>query len=750
MRLKSLEITGFKSFAKKSKLDFDAPITSIVGPNGSGKSNVAESFRFVLGEQSIKSMRGKRGEDLIFNGTTASGRQNKASAKVTLDNSDRTLDLDFDEVSIERTVHRDGVNDYAINGSQVRLKDISELLAAANIGSTGHHIISQGEADRILNSSAKDRRSMLEDALGLKTFQYKKIESEKKLEKTEENVKQVQSLRREIAPHIKFLKKQVEKIQRGKELKDKLTVFYKDYLSRENFYLKNKTAVLDGESDPIDSELKNISEELNKYKEEVRSAQAEDAEEGDTSKLVNLEDNLQKIRSERNNLVREIGQIEGEIKSLERVKEREEQEKESQEASIKISEVESLQESISNLNESDFSSVASVISKIKELVSGFIKEKRGADFDDNKEENSFDEDLNNLRNKKKELDVKIAVINKQESEQEKKISDLRKEIESSKTDMLDAERKIFELQTKKSDLDNKLNRLSLQKEALNRDQEEFKRELQEAVVLAGREAVNYEVSEVSKEQALSEDRSEQLDRRRELEKMKIRVEEMGGGSSEEIMKEFTESNERDEFLIKEIEDLEKSSASLKQLIIELDGEINKRFRTGVHSINTEFQKFFELMFGGGEAALRLVKPDAPKKKKDTDIDFDENAPTEEELESEEGIDIHVSLPRKKIKGLMMLSGGERALTSIALIFAMSAVNPPPFIILDETDAALDEANSKKYADMVENLSAQSQLILITHNRETMSRASTIYGVTMMQGMSELLSIKFEEGVQYAK
>lgn len=98
----------------------------------------------------------------------------------------------------------------------------------------------------------------------------------------------------------------------------------------------------------------------------------------------------------------------------------------------------------------------------------------------------------------------------------------------------------------------------------------------------------------------------------------------------------------------------------------------------------------------------------------------------------------------------MLSGGERALTSIALIFAMSAVNPPPFIILDETDAALDEANAKKYADMVENLAGKSQLILITHNRETMSRASTIYGVTMMQGVSELLSIKFEEGVQYAK
>ena len=126
-------------------------------------------------------------------------------------------------------------------------------------------------------------------------------------------------------------------------------------------------------------------------------------------------------------------------------------------------------------------------------------------------------------------------------------------------------------------------------------------------------------------------------------------------------------------------------------------------------------------------------------------------PDEIEEEGEEGVDIDVSLPRKKIKGLTMLSGGERALTSIALLFAISQVNPPPFIILDETDAALDEANSKKYGDMIENLSKYSQLILITHNRETMSRAGIIYGVTMgADGISKLLSIKFEEAVKVAK
>src|SRR5262245_9480142 len=121
MRLKSIELSGFKSFAKKTPLSFEAAITSVVGPNGSGKSNIAESLRFALGEQSMKSMRGKRGEDLIWNGSAQLPRGNRASVKLVFDNSDRSLNLDLDEVSIERVVHRDGGNDYLLNGSSVRL-----------------------------------------------------------------------------------------------------------------------------------------------------------------------------------------------------------------------------------------------------------------------------------------------------------------------------------------------------------------------------------------------------------------------------------------------------------------------------------------------------------------------------------------------------------------------------------------------------------------------------------------------------
>lgn len=247
---------------------------------------------------------------------------------------------------------------------------------------------------------------------------------------------------------------------------------------------------------------------------------------------------------------------------------------------------------------------------------------------------------------------------------------------------------------------------------------------------------------------LESDRKLQEERKRSLERLKIRLEESGISGAGDVLKEFKDVTERDEFLARELLDLEKSAESLKELIKDLETRLAHEFATGIAKINSEFGKLFTTMFGGGDARLTLTKI---KKRvsaaEDPDIDIDE----ENADETEEGLDISVSLPRKKIKGLMMLSGGERALTSIALLFAISAVNPPPFIILDETDAALDESNSKKYGDMVEALAQRSQLILITHNRETMSRAGVIYGVTMgSTGVSKLLSIAFEEAVSVAK
>ena len=302
MYLKSIELSGFKSFAKKNTFEFESPISAIVGPNGSGKSNVAEAFRFVLGEQSIKSMRGKRGEDLIWNGATTEPRSNRASVKVLFDNSKKIFDIDFSEVTIERTVHRDGLNEYSINGSVVRLKDVIELLARAHIGASGHHIISQGEADKILSASPKDRKSMVEDALGLKLYQYKRLESERKLKKTFENIEQVQALRKEIAPHLKFLSKQVEKLEKTESMRQELLSLSKEYFKKEELYLTHEKSEIIKARQPVDEALEKLSKESKEAK-----------------KVIELESGLSEAQKRKDGITRELGKLEGLIMAEEKM-----------------------------------------------------------------------------------------------------------------------------------------------------------------------------------------------------------------------------------------------------------------------------------------------------------------------------------------------------------------------------------------------------------------------------------------------
>ncbi|MCI5108565.1 MAG: AAA family ATPase [Candidatus Pacebacteria bacterium] len=739
MHLKSLEISGFKSFAKKAELDFNTKVTAIVGPNGSGKSNVAESFRFVLGEQSIKSMRGKRGEDLIFNGSGDVLRMSKASVKIVFDNSKRFLDIDFDEVSIERTVHRDGNNEYWINGSSVRLKDVSELLSKANIGSTGHHIISQGEADRILSANIKERKSMIEDALGLRVYQYKLAESNKKLEKTEDNIREVGLLRKEIAPHLKFLKKQIEKIEKAEELKRQLEALYGEYLKREYVYLEKEKDALEKEGKDPKEKLERLEKELKDANEKLESSKEKDEK---SEELLSLEKEIQMVRGEKDSLTRELGRVEGEIQSQKRLIQRQEEQFSSNQP-IPFDEVKNLslqvEKDLDSISiEEDFSVVRGVLLKVRESIKTFISRYQNTESDLLKEARS---DVNKLEGEKGDIEKQIEEVDIKSNSINSKYEKIQKEIEAEKDSERSAETAVFRIRAERNEVQSILNDIKNREIIYLKDKNNFDEELKEGMVLIGSKITSFKIFQIEGE----ESREKQESRRKELEKMKIRLEDMGG-SSDDVVKEYKEVAEREEFLIKELEDLEKTSSSLKDLIVDLRNQLDTEFKDGIRKINTEFQNFFSLMFGGGNASLSVVEA---QKRKKSDLDIFSEEEIEEEVE--EGIDISVSLPRKKVKGLMMLSGGERALTSIALLFAMSQVKPPPFIILDETDAALDEANSKKYGDMIENLSKHSQLILITHNRETMSRAGVLYGVTMgTGGVSKLLSVAFDEAVVVAK
>lgn len=746
MRVKSLEISGFKSFARKSIFEFGAQVSAIVGPNGSGKSNVAEALRFVLGEQSLKSMRGKRTEDLIFNGSKSVERQNRAKVTIAFDNSDRAFPLDFDEVSIAREIHRDTSSEYFLNGSPVRLKDVIELLASVHIGASGHHIISQGEADRILNASPKDRRAMVEDALGLKIYHWKIAESEKKLVKTEENMRETESLRREIAPHIKFLKKQVEKVEQARGLRDELMELYVEYLKREEVYLSFFRTRIHTEKEALEEELKTTNDALAKA-EALRGASNQRPE---NTALLTARDEAGNARRERDELGRKIGRLEGMIEMATRRLERPRGETERM---IPVRESEKLsmelyQELGYAESSEDYLYIKGVVSKVRVRIGEFLERLRaegGAD----RERAGAERELDGLKGERDELLLSREGVEEAITRIEARVRDLERVIEEKRAETTDAERASFEFRAKKQELTMKLAMNRDQGEHLAREEVAFREEIREGSMLIGRVIEGYPSFALNEGEVLAEERSKQEERRKKIERGKIRLEDiMGSSSGEDVMREYEETVARDEFLAKELDDLKASAESLRGLMRELEEKIDVEFKEGIKKINKQFSEFFSLMFGGGSAALEVSRE---KKRKRADTDIAENPEEMEEEEAEEGIEVAVHLPHKKIRGLQMLSGGERALTSIALLFAISQVNPPPFLVLDETDAALDEANSRKYGDMIENLAKYSQLIVITHNRETMSRAGIIYGVTMgADAISKLLSIKFDEAAQIAK
>ncbi len=318
MRLKNIEMQGFKSFADKIYLDFNPGITAIVGPNGSGKSNISDAIRWVMGEQSIKSLRGSKMEDVIFSGTEARKALGFAEVTLTLDNSDRYFHLDFPEITVTRRVYRSGEGEYYINKTLCRLKDIHELFMDTGLGRDGYSIIGQGKIDSILSTKSEDRRQIFEEAAGISKYKYRKIEAERKLLQTTENLTRVADILTELESQLGPLERQSEKARRYLLLRDEMrnlditvSVINAEKAKKELTELSHNISLLTEQIDDIKGELEQTdaeisamydqSQEYEQKMEDCRTADKETLElmndsKNRTSLLVNdITHNLQNI-----------------------------------------------------------------------------------------------------------------------------------------------------------------------------------------------------------------------------------------------------------------------------------------------------------------------------------------------------------------------------------------------------------------------------------------------------------------------
>lgn len=746
MYLKQILIHGFKSFADKTALEFLPPDSSgrlptigVVGPNGSGKSNVADAVRWVLGEQSVKAVRGKKSEDIIFAGSARRARSSLSSVELTVVNDDGRIPLEAPEVTVARRLYRDGESEYLLNNKVVRLMDIQMLLAKAAFGKEGYSVIGQGQIDAILTASAEERKVFFDEATGVRPLQIKKEQSLKKLATTEENLWQAEILQEEITPRLRSLTRQVKRLEQREEIEKELhglqTQYYGTLMAdSEKEYKKWYDQIVKT------GEQKNgRTEELKKIEAEMRTLEKTETKPAELLKIQSDYERLiqtkEKLRDREFELKRklletkkdaaaiptyEITQIlvgtRGEIQQLVSALE-------SGQAGI-LDRLRRLLENVSDLvdrlkGEKTPANAAAVTKELEQI----LKEIEGAD-----------QELSNLR-------IELQRVGKAAEEKKQSFFEVQKQLTA----------KQAEVHTLEMELGNA--RIELAKIETRRDslQTEARAEMGERY-----ETILHEMKNHNNPQALLP----------EIQRLKRQLEAIGS-IDEETLKEYKEVKERHDFLETQITDLKNSLQSLVTLLEELDHTIKSQFESAFEKINTEFGNYFKILFGGGNAKLSkiIVKEEEESQKSDKEITENNNSVDSVQQSSVllerpslldkftkkdtyRGVDISATPPGKKLKSIAMLSGGEKAMTSIALIAAILALNPPPFVILDEVDAALDESNSARFAAILTELAHRTQFIVITHNRATMHAAEVLYGVTMGDdGVSKLLSLKFEEAAE---
>lgn len=484
MKLKKIELQGFKSFKNKINLEFNHPITAIVGPNGSGKSNIADGIRWVLGEQSAKSLRGTKMEDIIFAGTEKAKPVNVAQVSMTFDNESQWLPLEYKEIRIERRVFRNGESNYYLNKSKCKLRDIRELFLDTGIGKDGYSIIGQGRIESILNSKSEDRRELFEEASGISKLKYKKIESLKKLEQVRENVKTIEELLNVKGAELNYLKKEAQRASRAidiqKELleKDKNIALY-DIHSHKALKEKYENLLKDlkEQNESYALEKENLSTKLLSTTEELSALSVKlDKEE---QELRGLEINREKLKSSLNVNLEKLHFSKEEMKRIaSQITVYESNISDWVEEEQKILAVEEeLKKKVRTLT-NEFQEIKSNIEIIKKKESSFKKK--------------YDDFLDQFEQEKEEIN-KLTVLKETSFQnsiyEEKKLLEYQQLEQETEKEAEEYRRNILQFNDKAVALSNRLSRNKEKYHYLEEKMEEIKRKLQESE----RKKINLEI-----------------------------------------------------------------------------------------------------------------------------------------------------------------------------------------------------------------------------------------------------------------
>ncbi len=916
MFLKSLDLYGFKSFADKTHIDFSDGITSLLGPNGCGKSNIVDAVKWVLGEQSMKTIRAGKKEDVIFNGTDTRKPMNFAEVTLVIDNSEHKLPTDVEEIEIKRRVFRSGDSEYYLNKNRCLLRNIQELFFDTGVGKSAYSILEQGKIDQILSKEPEKRRYVFEEAAGISRFKSQCNDAANKIARTEENINVVSINAKDAERNCNRMRTQAEKAKRAKSLSSHIMELdiqfhisqLRSYQSANDERLKliaEGSALLESYKkggEELDQKIAEFQEEMRIEDERFHDLQLEiNTMEGrlnnSNSAISMLNDSLteagmrvkdQEARSVslRENLEREKASLEEYIEALSDKKDQTEESERHLERlrgmlNESNSKVEALENDVASMEERNTeldNQLLQLSVELKEVIESLIAEvdeKTGAEYSKDRtdkartsfrkkgeeakalidERISFFTDLKDgvpisrevilmdfrmvdealsqlislfeefslsippvvdtllspegLIGKKREIESKENEIRAEMIKNRylivsgrEEIKRLREDIERLRETIDTANASYIEL---KASLDSAqavidARRRSIEDMASNFDEciyqaESYRRRMEsiqddiraeEEARLLLSEELTQKKEEAKNAGSHKGERGAELMRMRE-ERTKLSMQytetdrniamlrgqiESSDSFTDNVMtsffnkytrslgeyikeyedkaipdssiiqneikeaqreldslgninwmaeQEYEENEAQFKFYSKHLDDLMKAKNDLEEVYKEIRSRSEKLFTKTYKEISANFQAMFRRLFGGGRAEITLEDP-------------------ENVLES--GIDIIAQPPGKKPQSLDLLSGGERAMTAVALLFATYQVKPSPFCILDELDAPLDDRNIGYFIDVLQDFAKDSQFIIITHNQHTVTGSRTLLGVTQIEwGVSTTVTYK---------
>tara|TARA_B100000575_G_scaffold40920_1_gene28515 strand:- start:2408 stop:4531 length:2124 start_codon:yes stop_codon:yes gene_type:complete len=706
-------------------------MVGVVGPNGCGKSNVIDAIRWVLGELSAKNLRGESMVDVIFNGSENRKASGQCSIELLFDNSSSKIGgeyASFNEVSIKRIMTRDAQSDYFINNTKCRRKDVQDIFLGTGLGPSSYAIIEQGMVSKLVSAKPDELRTHIEEAAGVSKYRERRRETESRIKRTKENLSRVKDIRDEIARLIKRLENQAKAAEKYNLLKkdkskfelDKAILFSieaksgRDDLQKKLDALNRDLKIKNAESETAQSQIDQFRTENESVISEYEVAQKNFYAVG--AEIAKREANLQNINKNEN-----------ETKlNLERAKQSYEEAKETEKNFDELSPSERAMHILDSMiaiiekfginSENIREKAIELKSLLTDILNIATAQSKTLTDEYLTRQNDLESQIQEAEELKQSIEVEMKDFVSKSSDAESILTSLRQKQSKFNDELRELENKKSLADLDSRSISEKITNIRIEQKTYEINLENSNKKIKEA-------GIDIESIDFSDYEGQSLEDIE--DKLVDIETKIIKLGAINLAAPEEIAEESKRKNELDEQYEDLMEALDKLTAAIKKI----DQETKTIFKDSFDSVNAKLKEMFPKLFGGGVAELTLTDDDSL------------NA----------GVILMARPPGKKNSSISQLSGGEKALTALALVFAIFDLNPAPFCLLDEVDAPLDDLNTLRFINMVEEMSKTVQFIFITHNKVSMERSDYLMGVTMQEaGVSRMVSVDVNQALELAE